>query len=1184
MEALKAAPVFKPSLEEFEDPISFIKSIRAQAESYGIAKIIPPVGWKPPFSVDLKKLRFHTRLQDLKKLSAESRLSHEFAETVRKFNFLNNIPVERKLAEPYARINWRTLYKKITESGGYYAVDQCEHWDCHASEILANNSDGAVLSGKLLQKFYADVLLPYEEAVKMRRQQLKDAASRAEKTPPKLKTDSETPKKVKPSEKDGRSEALLNEKVEDGTNDEHSSKEELEESTPPPEKNRKGSSEGVSSGQIKSLIEIGRQFWRYCPDIDRPLFGTIKSLDRSRASGTRYLIEYKQEDTGPDAKPITTFETVARSQLEVLVANGESPETARAAFTGEICEDCSRAIRVFFTASVPPAKSEEDTTAKSADKNVKEEPASNTTSRCSNDEPSTGVVKEGEVGVTCANCTCHYHRDCARAMHQNSPVLSCRESVEFKFQTSETELDWFCVDCVQEVAQEFATDQCHTKSQSQSQPHRRKAHEEPVPATNGRNRYRFGFDDGEWHTMDSFKKYEQHFLSEFLSDLGEFPEKGKKSEQAGYENKLEERFWKFLAGSSAADHFQKHRINVQYGSDLDTNVHGSGFPRSISLGPVRVGKQGRPRTHAPPPEPPNPEAEAENAAVTAATLAYIASNWNLNNLPTSMGSLLRHLRSAVKGVMVPWLYVGMMFSAFCWHTEDHNLYSINYHHWGKPKVWYGLRGSEAPKFDYIVKSLFPELFERNPDLLLHLVTMINPLELVQQGLNVVRTVQREGEFIVTFPQAYHAGFNQGLNCCEAVNFATPDWLPWGAHAMARYCKFQRTPVFSHEALILAVARSAIATPPGERADCLPFILSQMELILAKNVTTRQKALENGIMEMKLMTEFPGRRKLKRRCRELPAGGEEGSASDEYADFLSTSKGVGLCCSECNQFCFLEATVCARCGPRRVACAEHAHLSCQCEDFSAHTLYQRFDDCSLEEIISKLKSRLARWEAWKTAGVGLSQRIEQTFQDVENHNLDAATDEKLVEISSLFIKFSEVQVYIKEGESLGVGYDQLLPYKKVVGIVEEWKGKAQPLFPGVPGVQPAPNKSSSNPKKVTFSQSLVLLREGLTLPLRPETELCAGVQTVCQALELWGSICEHFAYDLPRDLKEAIKFCTTFDRNTEEKLPSLKKNLKRKHQENDSESFSSEHLGLIVNRVLECPIIMPEIKEVQKLHG
>lgn len=39
---------------------------------------------------------------------------------------------------------------------------------------------------------------------------------------------------------------------------------------------------------------------------------------------------------------------------------------------------------------------------------------------------------------------------------------------------------------------------------------------------------------------------------------------------------------------------------------------------------------------------------------------------------------------------------------------------------------------------------------------------------------VYRLVQFPGEFIVTFPRSYHAGFSYGLNCSEAVNFAVSD--------------------------------------------------------------------------------------------------------------------------------------------------------------------------------------------------------------------------------------------------------------------------------------------------------------------------------------------------------------------------------------------------------------------------
>ena len=118
----------------------------------------------------------------------------------------------------------------------------------------------------------------------------------------------------------------------------------------------------------------------------------------------------------------------------------------------------------------------------------------------------------------------------------------------------------------------------------------------------------------------------------------------------------------------------------------------------------------------------------------------------------------------------------MCFSSFCWHTEDHWSYSINYLHWGEPKTWYGIPGDYAEQFENVVQEIAPELFEAHPDLLHHLVTIVNPNVLMSKGVPVVRTNQEAGEFIVTFPRSYHAGFNQGYNLAEAVNFATADWV------------------------------------------------------------------------------------------------------------------------------------------------------------------------------------------------------------------------------------------------------------------------------------------------------------------------------------------------------------------------------------------------------------------------
>jgi histone demethylase JARID1 len=48
---------------------------------------------------------------------------------------------------------------------------------------------------------------------------------------------------------------------------------------------------------------------------------------------------------------------------------------------------------------------------------------------------------------------------------------------------------------------------------------------------------------------------------------------------------------------------------------------------------------------------------------------YSRDPWNLNNIPVSPESLLRFIKSDISGMTVPWTYVGMIFSTFCWHNE-----------------------------------------------------------------------------------------------------------------------------------------------------------------------------------------------------------------------------------------------------------------------------------------------------------------------------------------------------------------------------------------------------------------------------------------------------------------------------------------------------------------------------------
>jgi len=55
------------------------------------------------------------------------------------------------------------------------------------------------------------------------------------------------------------------------------------------------------------------------------------------------------------------------------------------------------------------------------------------------------------------------------------------------------------------------------------------------------------------------------------------------------------------------------------------------------------------------------------------------------------------------------------------HVEDHHLYSLNYLHWGDPKVWYGVPGTHAPGLEAAMRKHLPDLFEEQPNLLNELV-------------------------------------------------------------------------------------------------------------------------------------------------------------------------------------------------------------------------------------------------------------------------------------------------------------------------------------------------------------------------------------------------------------------------------------------------------------------------------
>uniref|UniRef100_A0A8B9RKK6 [histone H3]-trimethyl-L-lysine(4) demethylase n=1 Tax=Astyanax mexicanus TaxID=7994 RepID=A0A8B9RKK6_ASTMX len=353
---------------------------------------------------------------------------------------------------------------------------------------------------------------------------------------------------------------------------------------------------------------------------------------------------------------------------------------------------------------------------------------------------------------------------------------------------------------------------------------------------------------------------------------------------------VEKEFWRLVSTI-------EEDVTVEYGADIASKDFGSGFP--VKNGSFKV----------------TPDEEH-----------YVTSGWNLNNMPVLDSSVLTHITADICGMKLPWLYVGMCFSSFCWHIEDHWSYSINYLHWGEPKTWYGAPGYAAEQLEMVMKKLAPELFESQPDLLHQLVTIMNPNLLMEHGVPIYRTNQCAGEFVITFPRAYHSGFNQGFNFAEAVNFCTVDWMSLGRQCVAHYRSLNRYCVFSHDEMVCNIAA---------KADNLDLVLAcaiqkDMSAMMEEEKELRERAYKLGVWHSQQVD-----------YEELP---------DEERQ-----------CIKCRTTCFLSAITCP-CSPTQLVCLHHLQDLCSCA-CSNYTLNYKYTLGLLNQMFKSVAGRAVSYDDW-----------------------------------------------------------------------------------------------------------------------------------------------------------------------------------------------------------------------------
>ena len=79
--------------------------------------------------------------------------------------------------------------------------------------------------------------------------------------------------------------------------------------------------------------------------------------------------------------------------------------------------------------------------------------------------------------------------------------------------------------------------------------------------------------------------------------------------------------------------------------------------------------------------------------------------WNIDRLGSILDLVKEEYDTTIEGVNTAYLYFGMWKTTFPWHTEDMDLYSINYVHYGASKHWYAIPPKFGRRFERLAASM-----------------------------------------------------------------------------------------------------------------------------------------------------------------------------------------------------------------------------------------------------------------------------------------------------------------------------------------------------------------------------------------------------------------------------------------------------------------------------------------------
>ncbi|CAK1540679.1 unnamed protein product [Leptosia nina] len=168
---LPEAPVFRPTPDEFKCPIKYIESRLEEASKFGLCKIIPPDGFKPPCKVD-NEMRFGTTNHYIGRMFRRWGSASRQLATIKVVLAPEKVPFKRPPLLGGIEVNLPKLFDIVQSMGGLKSKITAEQWDKIAKQL--DYYEYVKNPGPKLEKIYVKYLLPYDTMSSLERSQLVD--------------------------------------------------------------------------------------------------------------------------------------------------------------------------------------------------------------------------------------------------------------------------------------------------------------------------------------------------------------------------------------------------------------------------------------------------------------------------------------------------------------------------------------------------------------------------------------------------------------------------------------------------------------------------------------------------------------------------------------------------------------------------------------------------------------------------------------------------------------------------------------------------------------------------------------------------------------------------------------------------------------------------------------------------